>query len=135
MRIPIFVLLIALNLAGGLPAAAERNLIPSLSSEPDVCADRPEEPDWMEDIGVRDAYKRVLVHDIYRAQNLERIVASGTCACETRFPIWDEAEAEFRDRFASAERWEMLEASDDYNRRANTLRPDAMAICQAEGNW
>lgn len=89
----------------------------------------------MQTIGIREAYKRVLVQDIYRAQNMERIVATGTCACETRFPAWGSAETEFRERFASVERWQRLEASDAYNRRANALRPEAVAICEAMGNW
>jgi hypothetical protein len=89
----------------------------------------------MQNITVREAYRRVLVQDIYRAQNLERIVETGSCTCDTRFPSWEAAETEFRERFNTAERWEMLEASDTYNRRANALRPDAMAICEAEGNW
>ena len=121
--------------AGIMPAAAERNLVPSLDSKPDVCVDRPAEPDWMQTIGVREAYKRVLVQDIYRAQDMGRVVASGTCTCETRFPAWETAESEFRERFDSAERREMLEASDNYNRRANRLRAEAMTICEAEGNW
>ncbi len=132
MRAGLFALLMA---ATGVPAAAERNLVPTLGSRPDVCADRPAEPDWMQSIGVREAYKRVLVQDIYRAQNLEKIVESGSCACNLRFPSWEAAETEFLERFAAAERWEMLEASDTYNRRANALRPEAMAICEAEGNW
>ena len=120
---------------GASSASAERNLVPSLNSEPDVCVNRPAEPAWMQTIGAREAYKRVLVQDIYRAQSLERIVASGECACKTRFPPWDAAEADFLERFAAAERWEMLEASDALNRRANGLRHEAMAICEAEGNW
>lgn len=119
----------------GFPAAAERDFVPSLDSTSDVCIDRPAEPEWMQNITVREAYKRVLVQDIYRAQNLERIVETGSCTCDTRFPSWEAAETEFRERFNTAERWEMLEASDTYNRRANALRPDAMAICDAVGNW
>lgn len=117
------------------PAAAERDLVPSLVSEPEICVDRPAEPEWMRDIGVREAYKRVLVQDIYRAQSMERIVALRACACDIRFPPWGASEAEFWERFVSAKRWEMLEASDAYNRRANALRPEAIAICEAEGNW
>lgn len=132
MRAALFTFLIA---APGLPATAESNFVPSLDSEPDVCIDRPAEPDWMQNIGVREAYKRVLVQDIYRAQNLERIVEAGTCVCNLRFPSWEEAETEFLQRFAASERWEMLEASETFNRRANALRPEAMAICEAEGNW
>lgn len=117
------------------PSHSEGNLVPTLKDEPDICIDRPQEPDWMQNITVREAYKRVLVQDIYRAQNIERIVETGTCPCETRFPSWDRAEAVFQERFASAERWEMLEASDNFNRRANELRPEAQAICEAAGNW
>jgi hypothetical protein len=119
----------------GFPAAAERDLVPSLDSASDVCIDRPAEPEWMQSITVREAYRRVLVQDIYRAQNLERIVEAGSCACDIRFPSWEAAETVFLERFAAAERWKMLEASDRYNRRANAVRPEAMAVCEAEGNW
>ena len=117
------------------PSVAERNLIPSLERTYDVCPDRPAEPDWMQNIALRDAYQRVLVQDIYRAQNLEEIVKAGTCPCNTRFPEWDAAETTFRENYATATRWEMIEASETYNRRANNLRPDAKAICEAAGNW
>ena len=117
------------------PGFAERNLVPTLERSFDVCPDRPAEPMWMQEIPLRQAYQRVLVQDIYRAQNLERIVETVSCACEIRFPSWDAAEAVFRERHASDERWEMLRASDANNRRANAARPAAKAICEAAGNW
>ena len=116
-------------------AVAERNLVPTLDRSIDVCPDRPAEPVWMQEIPLRQAYQRVLVQDIYRAQNLERVVEIGNCDCATRFPSWDAAEAVFRERYANDERWEMLEASDAYNRRANAARTAAKAICDAAGNW
>ena len=116
-------------------AVAERNLVPTLDRSFDVCPDRPAEPVWMQEIPLRQAYQRVLVQDIYRAQNLERVVEIGNCDCATRFPSWDAAEAVFRERYANDERWEMLEASDGYNRRANAARTAAKAICDAAGNW
>ena len=116
-------------------AVAERNLVPTLDRSFDVCQDRPAEPVWMQEIPLRQAYQRVLVQDIYRAQNLERVVEIGNCDCATRFPSWDAAEAVFRESYASDERWEMLEASDGYNRRANAARTAAKAICEAAGNW
>ena len=118
-----------------VPAFAERNMAPTLERSFDVCPDRPAEPVWMQEISLRQAYQRVLVQDIYRAQNLERIVQTGSCDCEIRFPSWDAAEAMFRESYASDERWEMLQASDAYNRRANAARPAAKAICNAAGNW
>ena len=116
-------------------AVAERNLVPTLDRSFDVCPDRPAEPVWMQEIPLRLAYQRVLVQDIYRAQNLERVVEIGNCDCATRFPSWDAAEAMFRESYAGDERWEMLQASDAYNRRANAARPAAEAICDAAGNW
>lgn len=116
-------------------AVAERNLVPTLDRSFDVCPDRPAEPVWMQEIPLRQAYQRVLVQDIYRAQNLERVVEIGNCDCATRFPSWDAAEAVFRESYANNERWELLQASDAYNRRANAARPEAQAICDAAGNW
>lgn len=133
-----FLAMTALAVAIGLTAApvvAERTLVPTLERSFDVCPDRPEEPLWMQEIPLRQVYHRVLVQDIYRAQNLERIVETGRCDCATRFPSWDAAEAEFRERYASDERWEMLQASEGYNRRTNTARLAAQAICEAAGNW
>lgn len=117
------------------PLMAERNLVSSLESIPDVCSERPVEPDWLQNIVLRDAYQRVLVQDIYRAQNMERIVETGSCDCATRFPTWGMAEDTFRVNHADTDRSEMLQASDTYNRRANDLRPQAQAICEAAGNW
>jgi len=117
------------------PLLAERNLIPSLETVPDVCTERPSEPGWMQNIPLRDAYQRVLVQDIYQAQNMKRIVEKGSCGCAVRFPAWDNAENTFRENHASAGRSEMLQASDSYNREANELRPEAQAICEVEGNW
>ncbi len=125
---------VALSLLA-VTAFAERNLVPTLERSFEVCPDRPAEPSWMQEVPLRQAYQRVLVQDIYRAQNLERIVESGNCDCETRFPSWYAAEEVFHERHASDERWEMLEASDAYNRRANDVRIEAKAICEAAGNW
>lgn len=130
--------IICLSIGLGLiapPTIAESNLIPSSESVPDVCPERPNEPDWMENIALRDAYQRVLVQDIYRAQNIERIVETGSCGCSVRFPMWDTAEDTFRDSHADADRSGMLQASDTYNRLANELRSQAKAICEAAGNW
>ena len=125
---------LALGLTSTL-AFAERNLVPSLERSFDVCPDRPPEPEWMKNIPLRQAYQRVLVQDIYRAQNLERIVEAGNCDCETRSPSWEAAEAEFHEQHASDERWKILEASDAYNQRANDVRLEAKAICETAGNW
>ena len=79
-----------------------------MDSASNISPDRPKVPQWTQDVGVRDTHRRVLVQDIYLAQSLEP--------------------------FASAERWEMLEASDAYGCEANALHSQTMAIREAEGN-
>ena len=122
-------------LMSGTIASAERNLVPTLDNQPDVCPDQPPEPDWMQDTEARDAYKRLLVQQIYRFQSMGRIVDAQSCTCATRYPSWEAAEAVYFDRYAAAEYWDMVEATSDFRRQANDLRKQAMPICEAAGNW
>ena len=57
---------------GTTAGVAERNLIPTLDNHPNVCPDQPPEPKWMQNINVRESYKRLLIQQIYRAQSMER---------------------------------------------------------------
>ena len=124
-----------LLLLTGTIASAERDLVPTLDNQPDVCPDQPPEPEWMRNTEARDAYKRLLVQQIYRFQSMERIVDAQSCACDTRYPSWEAAEAVYFDRYSAADYWSLVEATSDYRRRANDLRKQAMPICEASGNW
>ena len=120
---------------GATAGVAERNLIPTLDNQPDVCPDQPPEPQWMQDIDVRESHKRLLIQQIYRAQSLQRIVEAQSCECPTRYPSWDSAEGIFVKHFAASEYWDIVEATSEYRRQANELRREAMPICEAAGNW
>jgi hypothetical protein len=114
---------------------AERNLIPTLDNQPDVCPDQPPEPQWMQDIDVRESHERLLIQQIYRAQSMQRIVEAQSCECPTRYPSWEAAEGVFVEHFALSEYWDIVEATSEYRRQANELRREAMPICKAAGNW
>ena len=120
---------------GATAGVAERNLIPTLDNRPDVCPDQPPEPEWMQNIDVRESYKRLLVQQIYRAQSMQRIVDTQYCDCTTRFPSWEAAERVYIERYASSEYWDVVDATSAYRRQANELRRAAMPICEAAGNW
>lgn len=124
---------LALNFA--TPATVERNLAPKLANEPDVCPEQPPEPEWMQNIEVRESYKRLLVQQIYRAESMQRIVAAQSCECHTRYPSWDAAEMVYFEAYAASEYREMVEATSEFRRLANKLRLEAMPICEAAGNW
>ena len=120
---------------GATAGVAERNLIPTLDNQPDVCPDRPPEPQWMQDIDVRESHKRLLIQQIYRAQSMQRIAEAQSCECPTRYPSWEAAEGVFVEHFATSEYWDIVEATSAYRRQANELRSEAMPICEAAGNW
>lgn len=124
-----------LTIFSAVPGTADTDLRIPNAAEATICPDRPDEPDWMQTLPARVAYKRVLVQDIYRTRTFEQIALGGTCPCDVRFPSWATAEWEFRERFEDADRWEMLETSRGLNERANELRPAVMDICRADGNW
>lgn len=120
---------------GTTAGVAERNLIPTLDNQPDVCPDQHPEPQWMQNIDVRESYKRLLVQQIYRAQSMQRIVDAQSCDCPIRYPTWEDAVRFYTERFASSEYWDVVEATSTYRRQANELRRAAKPICEAAGNW
>lgn len=120
---------------GATASVAERNLIPTLDNQPDVCPVQPPEPQWMQDIDVRESHKRLLIQQVYRAQSMQRIVEAQNCECATQYPSWDNAVSVYVERYASSECWDVVEATSEYRRQANELRRAAMPICEATGNW
>ncbi len=113
---------------------ADRNLIPTLKNQPDVCPDQPPEPQWVQNIDVRESHKRLLMQQIYRAQSMQRIVEAQNCECAKRYPSWENAESVYIESYASSEYWDIVEATSEYRRHANELRREAMLICEAAGN-
>ena len=107
-------------------ASAEGHLTLTLEDTPDVCPDRPPEPLWMQNIEVREAHNRLLVQQIYRAQSMRRILEAKKCACSTRYPPWNAAQAVYFERYSGAEYWDVVEATSEYRREANALRLKAM---------
>ncbi|MEP3921117.1 hypothetical protein [Ascidiaceihabitans sp.] len=119
-----------------LPATAwSQGLIPTMEREFEFCEDRPTEPEWMQNLHVREADKRLTVQYIYRFQSAERVIEAGECSCATRFPSWDVAVQHFNDNFLTGDRNDLREATADFQRRYNELRPDARDICEREGHW
>ena len=120
---------------GTTAGVAERNLIPTLDNRPDACPEQSPEPEWMQNIDVRESYKRLLIQQIYRAESMKRIVDAQSCDCPIRYPTWEATVRVYTERYASSEYWDVVEATSKYRRQANELRSAAMPICEAAGNW
>lgn len=100
-----------------------------------ICNDRPPRPDWVEDIPPREAYQALTLMGLYELRAWQAIIASGACACATRFPGWATAEAEYAARFADLPAAEHTQIQRDLRRQVNDLRAAVQAICVPEGNW
>jgi len=90
------ILLIAVTFFSPSMAPAQ-GLVPTLDSEFEFCQDRPPEPEWMQNIHVRESYKRLLVQSIYRLEGYQRVANATDCTCDTLFPPWTDAVQHFND--------------------------------------
>ena len=131
---PFLLLSVGLGLMAS-PLMAERNLIPSLESIPDVCPERPSEPDWMQNLPAREASKGMLIQMIYCFQSAEQVATSDDCSCATRFPSWDDAVQRYNDNYLGADENDHREAIGEFRAQYNALRPSARAICEVVGHW
>lgn len=100
-----------------------------------ICNDRPARPTWMDEIHPREAYKALTLMDLYELRAWEKIVETGNCSCETRFPSWETAEAEFDESHREAPAAEHTAAQRDIRRKRNDLRFAVQDFCEAQGNW
>lgn len=115
--------------------AFSQGLVPTMEREFEFCEDRPTEPEWMQNLHVREGQKRLAIQYIYRFQSAERVIEAGECACATRFPTWDAAVQTFNDSYLSGDQNDLREATADFQRQYNELRPQARDICELEGHW
>ena len=110
---------------------------PSSTPEHDfeICPDRPPQPEWIERLPSRDAFRGAVIQMIYRAQSYKNVVEAGDCLCATRFPSWDRAVQQFNDNYLGADRNGLREARNEYRAQVNEMRDAAKALCEAAGNW
>lgn len=115
--------------------AISQGLVPTLEREFDVCQNRPLQPQWIDDLPSREAFKGAVIQMIYRAQSYQRVVEAGDCSCETLYPTWDTAVQRFNDTYLNSDRNQLREARNDFRDQANDMRGAAKALCEEAGNW
>jgi hypothetical protein len=100
-----------------------------------ICNDRPARPTWMDEVHPREAYKALTVMRLYELRSWEAIKASGDCGCDVRFPSWDAASAEYKERFSASSQAEHTQAQLALRNEQNQIARDVQNICEAQGNW
>ena len=99
------------------------------------CADRPDEPEYLLNMDMRDSHKRILVQRMYTSKALREVVETGDCSCPTRFPAWESTVEDYLESYSGmVERFEYLEVISQYRRSANEYRKLARPICIEAGN-
>ena len=100
-----------------------------------ICNDRPARPTWMDEVHPREAYKVLTLMDLYELRAWERIVETGNCGCDVRFPEWEDASGEFDEMYLMAPAAEHTAAQRDIRQQRNDLRHAVQDLCEAQGNW
>ena len=94
------------------------------------------EPEYFKTFDFREAYRVILIQRMYTAQAMSKIVETGNCSCETRFPDWDPAITYYKDHYAmESDRFKIDDLTSYYEGVTNSVRTEARAICVTEGNW
>ena len=115
--------------------APAQGLVPTIDSGFEFCQDRPPEPEWMQNLHVRESYKRLLVQSIYRLESYQRAANAGDCTCETLFPPWTDAVQQFNDNYLHLEQFDAMQTRREFQDRGTEIRRSVQSLCEAEGNW
>lgn len=100
------------------------------------CADRPEEPETISEIPMRQSHKRILAQRMYTEGALTAVVESEDCSCDVRFPSWGSTVEQYLELYAGIDdRHEVLALVSERRRSINDLRNLARPICVEIGNW
>ena len=127
-------------LAGPLQAQKSPQMTTDLTVTMDrqqyrICNDRPARPAWMDEVHPREAYKVLTLMRLYELRAWEEVRASGECGCDTRFPSWDAASAEYAERFESNTQAEHTQVQLVLRRNQAEIARAVQDICEAQGNW
>ena len=112
-----------------------QGLIPTMDRQFEFCEDRPDEPEWLQNMHVREGHKRLLIQAIYRLQSYERVEQAGNCSCATLYPSWDAAIQVFNDNYLQYDRHETLDTRREFQDRSNALRESQRDLCEPIGHW
>lgn len=115
--------------------ATPQELVPTTNQDFDVCQERPLQPEWIDNLPSRDAFRGAVIQMIYRAESYRRVIDAGECSCETRFPDWDSSIQLFNDNHLGSDRNGLRDARNEYRARANEMREAAKVLCEEAGNW
>ncbi|MEO1949827.1 hypothetical protein [Thioclava sp.] len=121
------------------PSRAERDFMdftmPDLSKpkeEQDVtrhgCV-KPDQPQWANDLPRSEAQKSLLLTALYDAARYQAIIENNSCPCETEYPSWDEADAQYQQIAQGKDNAEIVKLKRQVMRQVMDFQFEALTIC------
>lgn len=137
LRIPAIALVLTAGsaLAEGAPEVSTDLSVTLKPQQYRICNDRPARPAWMDELHPRQAYKALTLQKLYELKNWQAIVATGDCSCANRFPDWESAEAEYREKYEHLPQADHTQVRLTIRNEQQQLASSVEAICRDQGNW
>lgn len=95
---------------------------------------KPAEPEWAVNASTpADARKALILTDIYDIHTRTKIIESGSCDCETKYPAWEAAQAEY-ERLMAELGANYHDKARDLSRQSAKLLKQSLDICKSYWN-
>lgn len=90
---------------------------------------KPDQPQWAVDLPRSEAQQFLLLTALYDASRYQAIIESNSCPCETKYPSWDKADAQYQQIAQGRPTAETVELKRQAMREAKDFQFDALTIC------
>ena len=90
---------------------------------------KPDQPQWAIDLPRSEAQQFLLLTALYDASRYQAIIESNSCPCETEYPSWDEADAQYQQIAQGRPTPEIVELKRQAMREVKDFQFDALTVC------
>lgn len=90
---------------------------------------KPDRPQWATDLPRSEAQKSLLLTALYDAGRYQAIIENNSCPCETEYPSWDEADAQYQQIAQGEDNAGIVELKRQAMREVKDFQFDALTVC------
>lgn len=90
---------------------------------------KPNRPQWATDLPRSEAQQSLFLTALYDASRYRAIIESNSCPCETEYPSWDEADAQYQQIAQGRPTPEIVELKRQAMREVKDFQFDALTVC------
>ncbi|MFN4128357.1 MAG: hypothetical protein ACK4GC_00845 [Paracoccaceae bacterium] len=90
---------------------------------------KPDQPQWAIDLPRTEAQQFLLLTALYDASRYRAVIENNSCPCETEYPSWDEADAQYQQIAQGRPTAEIVELKRQAMHEVKDFQFDALTIC------